>query len=297
MKLRPDCPSPPDAGIALVAVLWGVLLLSVLAVSFGAGAGREARLARNFLDNAEARAAADAGVYWAVAELLKPREERRVTPNGSTYEIAFADSRLRVTIQDEAGKVDLNVASPALLAGVISAVGADPDSSRRIAAAIADWRDADSLRHLDGAERADYEAAGLSRPKDGQFRLVAELRTVLGVGPGVYESVAPLLTVHSGLNGVDPAVAPAAVLQALPGLDRADVGEVVANQHDADLARATADSLSATAGQFLKQSDGAVHTIRATVVTASGAQFTRTAVVQLLARPDRPYRFLRWDER
>ena len=194
MRLQSYRPSPPDAGIALVAVLWGVLLLSVLAVSFGAGAGREARLARNFLDNSEARSAAGAGVYWAVGELLKPPEERRVTPNGSTYEIAFAGSRLQVTIQDEAGKVDLNVASPALLAGLMSAAGAGPESSRRIAAAVADWRDADSLRHLDGAERADYEAAGLPRPKDGPFRLVAELRTVFGVGPELYEAVAPFLT-------------------------------------------------------------------------------------------------------
>ncbi len=281
----------------MVAVLWGVLLLSVLAVSFGAGAGREARLARNFLDNSEARSAAGAGVYWAVGELLKPPEERRVTPNGSTYEIAFAGSRLQVTIQDEAGKVDLNVASPALLAGLMSAAGAGPESSRRIAAAVADWRDADSLRHLDGAERADYEAAGLPRPKDGPFRLVAELRTVFGVGPELYEAVAPFLTVHSGLDGIDPAVAPAAVLRALPGLDRANASEIVANRDDADAARATVDGLSAVAGQFLKQSGGTVHAIRVQAVTQSGARFTRTAVVQLLARPDRPYRFLQWNER
>lgn len=296
MSARPRPAPDPESGIALVAVLWGVLLLSVLAVTFGINAGTEARLARNFLANAKARAAADAGVFWAVNELLVPVEQRRVKPNGSTYDIAFADGSLRVTIQDEAGKVDLNAASPTLLAWLLIAAGADPEAGRRIAAAIADWRDADTLRRPDGAERADYEAAGLAYPPmDRPFRLVEELRTVFGVTPPLYEALAPLVTVRSGLDGIDPSVAPAAVLRALPGLDADAVAGIVGRGDDDDVSSAIGTA-SAEAARFLARSSGAVHMIRVIAVTDTGARFVRTAVVRLGTHPNRPYRFIVWTE-
>ncbi len=49
-------------GIALVAVLWVLVLLSVMAAGFLRDTSVETQVARNLLDNAEARALADAGV-------------------------------------------------------------------------------------------------------------------------------------------------------------------------------------------------------------------------------------------
>ncbi|MCH8111718.1 MAG: hypothetical protein IH905_07160 [Proteobacteria bacterium] len=59
-------------GIALIAVLWTVLLLSLIATNFLTQTRTDARITRNLIDNAGAEALADAGVYRAIVALLAP---------------------------------------------------------------------------------------------------------------------------------------------------------------------------------------------------------------------------------
>ncbi len=56
-------------GLALIAVLWGLVLLSVIAMSVVTTTRTEALLARNVAENAEAKALADAGVERAILDL------------------------------------------------------------------------------------------------------------------------------------------------------------------------------------------------------------------------------------
>ena len=60
-------------GIALVAVLWGVSLLAAIAASFATTVRSETVVARNQIQNAEARALADAGFYRTVMALALDR--------------------------------------------------------------------------------------------------------------------------------------------------------------------------------------------------------------------------------
>jgi general secretion pathway protein K len=63
-------------------------------------------------------------------------------------------------------------------------VGFDPDQAESLADAIADFRDADNLKHLRGAEEPEYRAAGLAwGPKNAPFQTVEELQQVLGAQP------------------------------------------------------------------------------------------------------------------
>ena len=84
--------------------------------------------------------------------------------------------------------------------------------------AIADWRDRDQLRRLNGAERDDYLRAGRPLlPDDGPFASVTMLRYVAGVDDPLYERIAPYLTVM-GDGGVNLNTAPRPVLLAMPGI-------------------------------------------------------------------------------
>jgi general secretion pathway protein K len=60
-------------GIALLAVLGALVLLSVIAAAFVTETRTETKLARNAVENAKARALADAGVQRAILELLRPQ--------------------------------------------------------------------------------------------------------------------------------------------------------------------------------------------------------------------------------
>ncbi len=73
------CRAPGSAcgarGLALVTVLWVLMLLALIAASFTRTTRTEINLTRNLIENAEAEALADAGVYRAVLGLIAPQSE------------------------------------------------------------------------------------------------------------------------------------------------------------------------------------------------------------------------------
>ena len=60
----------PQRGLALVAVLWVLMLLSLVAASFMRTTRTEINLTRNLIESAKAEALADAGVYRAIYGVL-----------------------------------------------------------------------------------------------------------------------------------------------------------------------------------------------------------------------------------
>lgn len=282
-------------GIALVAVLWGVVLLAVIAGSFTVTARTDSRLVRNLVENAKAESLAEAGIHLALLRLLDARDTQSWRADGSPQMVSFDGTRLTLAIQDEGGKIDLNRAPDALLKGLIRSVGVDEERSSALVDAIADWRDGDDFRRLNGAEEADYHAAGLAYgPKNSSFQIVEELEQVMGMTPGLYEKVAPSLTVHSRRPGVDPETAPREVLDALPGVLAADVEALLAARaFAAEGGPVVARSLTGVES-FMSRSRKRIYSLRAEVRTASGAVFVREAVVQLTRAPRSPYRFLAW---
>jgi len=62
-------------GIALLIVLWGLVLLAVIAAAFTAETRTEINLTRNLIDSAKAESAADSGVYRAIMALFAQRYE------------------------------------------------------------------------------------------------------------------------------------------------------------------------------------------------------------------------------
>ena len=340
MNRRAPCersgPARRARGLALVTVLWVLMLLALIAASFTRTTRTEVNLTRNLIENAEAEALADAGVYRAVLALLAPQTEglidagmeslirlgsenpavarRRIEQDlraeleagnlapeaaaaftegwrsdGTVYAWAFGGGEVRISIQDEGGKIDLNGASDELLRGLFLAaawtgpdgeiLGLDQSEADALVDAIRDFADADDLKRLNGAEDRDYEAAGLPwGAKDAAFTAVEELQQVLGVTAPLYQAVAPALTVHTGSKGIDAKSAPREVLMALPGSEAAAV--------DAHLA-ARAEAPEGAGPAFLgaeglsARSRRRVYTIHAEARGPGGAVFAREAVVRL----------------
>ncbi len=204
-------------GVALLLVMWLTMLLAAVVGAFALTAQMEKLQGRTLSRGVVAEQAARAGVEYALTRVSEPDPRMQWQPDGRDYAWTFDDAQVHVTIIDESGKVDLNAADVGLLARLFTVVGVDRAQSEAIAAAIADWRDADSLTQPQGgAEDPDYASAGLAwGAKDASFDTVAELEQVLGMTPAIYAKVAPLLTVYSGQMRPDPTFASAQVLQAL----------------------------------------------------------------------------------
>jgi general secretion pathway protein K len=208
-------------GAALLLVMWLILLLSGLVAGYAAAARIESMQGNGLARGTASAEAARAGVEYAASRLLDPDPARRWASDGRSYRFAFDGAQIDVAVRDEAGKIDLNAAGPGLLLEFFMALGESRESATRLAGAILDWRDEDSLTQpAGGAEDANYQAAGLAwGAKDALFETVAELEQVLGMRPALYASAAPYLTVFSGAAMPDARSADGIVLRAM-GVDR-----------------------------------------------------------------------------
>lgn len=285
-------------GVALVLVLWVVTLLSVIAGNFAFSMRAEAQIARNLLSSAQAQAQADAGVQRAWYELMKPPSElNRWTGDATPHEVALADGLMRVSIQDESGKIDLNTASEALLVGLFRSVGMPQEAAVALADSVQDWRDADKLRRLHGAEEAEYLAAGKGYvPSNAPFETTDELQRVLGMSPQVFRQLEPALTVYSRQPGVNTAVAQRPVLLAIPGVNPEMVEQFLA-QRQSLMASQQPAPVFAGAGGFASGPSGVpVYLARCEVKMADGTVFVRQAIARITRDPKRPVTVLAWGE-
>ncbi len=287
---RPSTSVPRQQGIALVLVLWLVTLISVMAAGFSYAMRTETWLTIHAADAAQARSLAEAGLWLAVADLLRPLSERRWPADGTPAEAAFGEATITLRIQDEAGRIDLNEAGPALLLGLLEAASTPGHDVTLPRNAILDWRDPDHDRRLPGAEDADYLSAGYGA-KDGPFNSVAELRRVAGMTDELYGNVRHAVTIHSLRPGVNPLLAPRLVLEAVPGSDGARIDDYLANRHRPGEVAVITDEDH----HYFNADQGRTFTIASTA-RAGRSTLTLTAVVELDRDVSPPYSVIGWSE-
>ena len=286
-----------QSGVALVLVMWVSVLLTVIASSFIVERRTETLIVRNSVSMARAQAVADAGVYRAVMELY--RADATTAANAwkrnGVQEWSFDGVPVRVEMLDESGRIDINTASDPLLRGLLVSVGLADDELARVLDAILDWRDPDSLKRVNGAEEADYRAAGLPyKPANSHFQALEELQLVLGMRPEIYRRIAPLATVFSRQAGVNTQVAPREVLLAIPGITAEIVDPFLQRREEARAANQPLPVLTQAAA--FNTGNSMVVTVRAEARLDDGTYFAREAVALLRPIPRKPVTFVAWRE-
>ena len=267
-------------GVALILVLWLTVMLTVIAGSFAYGMRNEALAARNTVSLAQARSLADGAIHRTVFELLRPKVSPDVwAADGAVHAWEEDGARVRVSAIDESGRIDLNTAPDALLKGLLmTAGGLDDAGAAQLIDVIGDWKDADDLRRPNGAEAADYKAAGSPYlPANAFFETVPELLRVLGMTPALYAKIADSLTVRSQQAGVNPLYASRTTLLAFPGATPESVDAYLAQRRDALAAKLPPPPFPLSG--FVAGSIN-VWRIRAEVTMADGVSFVREAVVR-----------------
>lgn len=250
-------------GGALVVVIAGLALLTALALGASALMRASAGGARDDVEIATARLAAESGFALALAALVDGPEGAR--HDGEARTLSHGAARLTIAISDEAGRVDLNAAPPALIAGVFAAAGADTGLAQSVAAAID------------------------ARRKTLRYVHIAELRALPSMTPELFTASAPVLTVHGGTVGIDPRVATESALRAIPGLDRREIESYLATR-----ARVGAAAPASGRGFFV---DSPVSAYRIAVLAElpGGVRHRLVAIVRLTQEPRRPYIVVAWE--
>lgn len=198
-----------DKGVALLMVLWVLMLLTVIVGEFCFAMRTRVNITRNFKESTEAYYIAVAGLNKAIEQTLlqmmtPPRRivsvdegdeaaadavipvEWRMNTDMPT--VAFGSGEYEIRIENESGKINLNMADRDLLRGMLANIDIDDEQKDVIADSILDWRDADRNHQINGAEDDYYQS--LPEPyecKDGDFDSKEEVLRVRGVTPEIYE--------------------------------------------------------------------------------------------------------------
>lgn len=190
-------PRDGEEGYALVAALASIAVFAAMALTL-LGATRLS-LADVGAEQAalETRAAADAGIALALQGLLARDVTDRWPIDGRVHDLSFGDARLRIRVQDDRGKVPLNMLSEAEVTRLLETAGL---SGERLAIArdsLLDWRDDDDMVRRDGAERSYYAARGIA-PANGFLATIDELGAVRGFDAAVVARIKAIATSNSG---------------------------------------------------------------------------------------------------
>jgi general secretion pathway protein K len=220
-----------------------------MAGSFALSMRRESSIVAGIKNNAQAKAIAESGIAMAEMMLLNPDPVKGWRADGSIYEINATGAKIRVRLLSESGKLDINKADESLLNRLMTYAPVEAEQQIKLASAILDWRDEDDLVHIEGAEKTEYEDAGLSyQPRNKPFQSIEELQLVLGMDKSVFLWIEPLVTVYSGQQQVNLQVATKEVLRVIPGLDKGLVDSYIAARVESAINNLPAPPFSSSSG-------------------------------------------------
>jgi general secretion pathway protein K len=224
-----------QAGISLIIVLWMLAIMTVIALAFSHSVRTEVMLTSNFQNQAKSMGLAEAGIWRGVAMVLNKSIAKSsgqdIRLDGSTYSLETDEGELKILLQSSSGLVDINRASAEVIQALLVQQGAAEEQVKIITDSLLDWRDKDDLKHLFGAETADYMAQGLSYgAKNGLINSIEEMGRINGMTQSLYLKILPLITVYSGQARVDVNTVPRSVLHSLPGMSDSIVDSILADR-------------------------------------------------------------------
>ncbi|MDD2658998.1 MAG: type II secretion system protein GspK [Methylococcales bacterium] len=268
-------------GLALVLVLWVLSLLTIMAGSFALNMRRESAIIAGVKTNAQAMAVAESGIAMAEMMLLGPDPNMVWRTDGGIYEIDSEDAKIRVRMLSESGKIDINKADEALLQSLMASAPVDTDLQTKLVSAILDWRDADDLVHVEGAEKDEYQEAGLSyQPRNKAFQSIEELQLVLGMNESVFKWIEPLVTIYSGQQQVNIQQADKEVLQVIPGLDGGLIDSFIADRLESARNNLPAPPFPSSSGQNISPAQNTALTIVSDALLNDGSRALISAVIK-----------------
>jgi general secretion pathway protein K len=265
----------PQAGYALLIVLWTMVLLALLAGQV-TGAGRaESRMAAALRQSAQLEAAADGAVYETIWHMLDGGGDRW-QPGDGGYDLHEATGLVHVDVFDQRGKMDVNQVPPALLIALFSVLGADNATATMIGNNIGDWRSQSAPGDAEASVPAEYRMDGrMWGPPGQEIERVDELKLVRGMTPKLYEAALPYLTI---------------ALEQGPWLQYCSPVMMSALQKAKRTAGVTIDAADARGPIVLR--------MEATAYGADGARFVRRVMMRFdgtLSGPAWKYRILEWE--
>ncbi len=259
---EPKASKPKDGGAALVLVLWGSVVMAIIAAAAARQAYTSAVVVNAGSELVRTRALADGGIRagWSAYA------DGRIDDFNALWGCRAGEDVLLVRVNPEIARVDINMASGEMLAALYTAAGLDEQAAGELAAATIDYRNfaegaADSGAQVE--EEAARSPEGTFRR--GPFQTIEELGYLPGMDAALFRALADDITVEGRSSDVD-------LDTASPLVKRAFAAAVQRNAESVARAAPPPSGKPAFEGSLMH--------VRAIAVTAAGGVFVREGVVE-----------------
>ena len=264
--------------MALIAVLWIVAALSIIATGMLHAVRAEVRVIASARQAVVAGALGDAAINLVIQDLIsKPTRPLRL----ATIDKSFEGVGISVLVLPLTGLIDINAAPKSLLESLFLVAGrVTPQDATALAQAAVDARSA----------RDD-------RGRAQGFEATEDLLRIPGFDYALYASISPLITADAQGGGrINPIAAPMGVLAVLAD-GNVDLANRVATERDAG--KVGVDTSSLNRAHVDDNASSQRFRMQARVPLADGASMTSTQVVDLVNRPQSnlPWRVFRSEHR
>lgn len=220
-------------------------------------------------------------------------------PTRGDFSFRLAHADVAVSFISEAARIDLNFASPQLLANFFTVLGIQREQAELYAERIAGWsrkpKETASLAAEQNNEEALYRAAGRTySPRGAPFAHIDELSLVLDLPPALIERAKPFLTIYGGKSQVDVLDAAPEVIAAIPGITPDLLNALGEARRTGADPQSVARMISALPLQEVVTIEGGdTYRVRVRIHYDNGRQEAAEVVI-LTGLTDRPYRVLSW---
>lgn len=317
-------------GVVLIALLWILTALAIIALSFSRETFVEVAAARNAQSLESGYFIARSGLALTTYQLLQrkiypvtvQRAELQSVPDPIDAGVvtgAFAGGEYRVDIQDESGKINVNFVLEAQLRALVEASGISKPDSDVITDSIMDWKDTNTNVGPNGAEDDYYQnLTPAYRAKNGRIDAVEELLLIRGMtadyfyghperapdGSVFYKyGLSRYLTVYSTRNQVNVNYAALPVLLSIPGMQPSTAQGIYARRRTKpfksmqELLREIPEPLGPQSLSLLTTDQTGVYTLTVSAHAASSkAKRVIRTVISLMPGQGTQYQTLYWNE-
>jgi len=300
-------------GFILVAALWIIAALATLASIFSIYLANTATSLSLNDSTVQSEALVVASLELTAYQVSAPqpsatqsgaqpaRRDANVPPRPTRGDFGFRLGHADVAVNfiTEAARIDLNAASPQLLASFFAALGIQRQEAEQYAQRIAGWtrkpKSTLGAAAADENEEALYRAAGRSySPRGGPFAHIDELSLVVGLPPTLIERAKPFVTIYSGKPQIDILDAAPEVIAAIPGITPDMLNALAEARRTGADPQSVARMLGALPLQGVVAIEaGDAYRVQVRIHYDNGRQ-DASEVVILTGLTDRPYRVLSW---
>jgi len=239
-------------GFVMVAVLLALTLLAVVVTELAFSARIEASMVRAYRDEVLARHLAEAAVHQAMREIMSPSQVAALDETGQVVfyrarpgqttptrlpalprrRVALGPGEFSYRIADESARLALNTGAADRLDRLLAALELDRTQRDVINDSLQDWRDANELHRLRGAESDFYSRLPVPyRARNADLQDAAELLQIRGITREMYEGTDDRpglggLVTAAALSSVNINTASPPVLKAV-GLSDAEIADII----------------------------------------------------------------------